>query len=343
MALTVLAITPEDLNNSVTIDSKVVIEFNGSVDPFTLANGISVYAETENLWSGPDLAALDTKYRDVLLIGQDYSYYPFTYSVDGNTVTLNLQVSMIPDKTHYVSVLPGDDATRYVSSPTTGAPVYNKIDPLLSGTVDIVSQFTGPSTGAYTLTFTDTNKVDVILDADYLGEFIYINGEELNLGALKVSISGNWTINDTVSIPVYKASGVDVVYKSKFITTKYTVTTPTSIRIEDKLKAQSIAKSLKVIGTIPQGLSVNNSKCNPIVIKFSAPIDATQDFTSKIRISKTSLVTGQIKAVSYFVKATGDTIKIYLVAINNSGTVDQTINLDDVVQQDIRKKMIILE
>jgi hypothetical protein len=342
MALTVTAITPSDADNNVAIDRKIIIEFNGPVDPFTVAKGISVYCDVENLWSGPDLASLDSKYRDVLEIGKDYAYYPYSYTIVGNIVTLSLGVSMLPDKQHYVSVLPGNDASRYISEPTTGVPVYNKANPLDDGAIEILSPYNGTIDGVYTVAFNAADKIDVVFEGNYLGEFIYTPNEEVNLGDISISISGAWALLDEATIPVFKATGVDAIYKSVFTTTKYETLTPTSVRIEEKLKAQSVLNSLKIVGTIPQGLSVNNDKCNPIVLKFSAPVDELQDFVNSIRVSKTSLTTGRIKAVKYYVKAVGDTVKIYLVGVDNSGTVDHAINLDEVVQRDLRERLNIL-
>lgn len=333
MDLSVISITPEDGEKKVRIDSSIVIEFSDPIDPFSVSKGISIYTPNTVLWSGPDMAQLDTKYKDILHTDEEFTYYPLKYTVDGNKVTIKPQISFTQNKIHYISIYPGNDVTRYVSKATFSKPVITRIGNS-EGLIDITSSYSGNVDGIYEITFIDSDTINVVLNNTIAKTFNVVCDEELSIGDLCIMISGEFESGDSVSIDVFKASGVTKVYKNSFVTTEYDIKSTASNRIEDKINNNKLTtKPLQVVATIPKSLSVNNSISNPVTIKFNQELDTTQKFLDCINITKTSLVNGKVKALDFFVKPVNDTIKIYIIGTSNTKPIGKYITLNEIVKQ----------
>lgn len=311
MSLNVLTVTPSNNSINIPIDNNIVITFDSNVDPFSILNGITLYTENQGLWSGPDLALLDTKYRDVLDFSTDYVTFPVTYTVTNNTVTLTPTIPLLPNKEYFVSIFPGNNAERFVSTVTVQEPEYTR-DGTSTGTVNITSSYTGTTNGTYLLTFTGARSFSASFGATYLDDYSFTtNNEVINLGNIKISFTGTFDSGDVIEIDVVQACGLSSIVKTSFITSSLTTTVPVS----DKLKELVLDSDLYIVQTIPQNLSINNAKCNPITIKFNKNIDPSQDIINKIIITKKSFDARPEKIVSYYYKITNNIIKIYLTNV----------------------------
>jgi len=301
------------LNNSVNIpiDQKITIEFNEPIDIFSIINGISVYTTSDGVWSGPDLSILDTKYSDVLSVSDDYYNVQYTYAVSGNVIEITPSASLLPDRTYYVSVFPGNDVSRYVSTETYADAVYTRVASS-TGTLAVSSPYVGADNGEYEITITDTDTFDLLFGIEYLGTFTFADGIDVDLGNITIKLTGAFDIGDIISVPVFKASGISSLYKVCFTTNKYVTAIPTSQRVDDT--DFTSLSPLSITNTIPKNYSVNNMSCNPITIKFNKDIKADQDLTDKITIQRTDLLTGRIKDLKYRYKINGNILKLYLIS-----------------------------
>lgn len=314
MALQIITINPENNRIDVPIDSNIVIEFDYPVDPFTVSSGISLYTLSDGLWSGPDLATLDTQYSDVLDVQKENTYYPFTYQITGNTVVLTPGVSLIPDKEHFISIYPGADATRYISRETVGLPIV--VGPS-GNNVEVTSSYIGKTDTVFEITFnssngTDTDLIDVSKGINPVGTFPFVSGEEIDIGELKFKLTGIWDIDNAISLPVFRAVGLATIGENKFTTSKYAVTTPRSHKVE---YFDEVGDPLRVVSTIPEDMSQNNKLINPITLKFSKTLKQDQILTDKIKIYRTGLDTGIEKKINHYYKIQGDTLKIYMLGV----------------------------
>lgn len=314
MSLNIINITPVNGSINVLLDQTFLIEFDAPVDPFTVVNGISLYTIQNGLWSGPDLAILDSSTNNILdTTTDDYLQFSLKYTIDNNKIYITPVGSLVPDRTHFLSIFPGNDPSRYISTLTTSDPIYSIVSS--GANLNILSAYTGNDNNTFDITISANNKIDVTKGSSYVGEFPYILGEEINLGELKISLTGIFNIGDNISIDVFKAQGLTSVYKTSFTTSKYNTLTPQSEDIStlpgnilDKLEIP-----LTIISTIPENLSINNNRCNPITIKFNKSLNTSQDLLSKINIIKTNIITGLKRNISFYYKVNNDTVKIYLV------------------------------
>jgi hypothetical protein len=314
MALQILTVNPENGKIDVPIDSNIVIELDGVVDPFTVSSGISLYTKSDGLWSGPDLAQLDTQYSDVLDIQKENTYYPFTYQISGNTIAIAPTVSLIPNKEHYISIYPGNDATRYISGTTVLTPLV--IAPS-GNNVKVMSSYTGINNDTFEITFNSsdglaTDIIDVSKGIKFVGSFPFLPDEDINIGELTIRLHGTWDIDNSISIPVQKAVGLTSVYEVKFTTSKYTTTVPRSHKVE--YSTDSI-DSLKVIKTIPEDMSQNNKIVNPISIKFNKQLNPTQIINDKIKVRRIGMDTSIVRNINHYYRIEGDTLKIFMLSV----------------------------
>ena len=314
MSLNILNITPVNKSINIPIDTTILVELDGPVDPFTVINGISLYTVSSGLWTGPDSAILDEPDISGIQENEDYVQYALRYTIDGNKIFIQPITSLLPDLTYYLSIFPGNDTSRYLSSPTTAEPTYLR-DSSSDGIINILSAYTGNINGTFTLEIIGPNILDVTKNGEAVGEFEYKDGEELNLGELKISISNTFDIGDTISIDVFKAQGLTSIYKTSFVTGKYTTFEPhsQSLTVPPGNILDQLILPLKIVSTIPDNLSINNDRCNPITIKFNKPIKTDQNITSKIRITRQDILNELKRDISYYYKINNDTIKIYLV------------------------------
>jgi hypothetical protein len=304
MDLLALNSTPLAGSISVPLDTKIEIEFNQPIDPFTVQNGIALYTLTNGLWTGPELSILDNQWSDVLDTSGEYTYFPFNFTIEGSKVKISPTVSLVADKKYYLTVLPGNDPLRYLSKSTISA--FTKSS---SGTVNVLSPYTGSSSATYSITIASSGSLDVLKNGIYLGAFSYIINQPINLGDITISLNGTWLHNDTISFDCYKAEGTKSILKIDFTTSKYTITTPTSTIIHT---LSDHAIPLRVISTIPDHESVNNTKCNPIVIRFNKNLNPDQDVSRYINIRRYDIETGLSVPLNYYCNIAGDTLKVYL-------------------------------
>lgn len=311
MALIVTSITPSHNSINIPLDSKIQIIFNQEIDPFTVHSGISIYTLSDSTWSGPDLSILDTKYDEVTSIGDNYIYYDFSYTIDGNILNIELTKPLIQDRKHYISIYPGNNATRFLSSKTVESPVYTRIGSS-AGIVNITSPYIGSNNSSFEILVTDINTVNVSKSGSFLGSFEFIEGQEINIGELKFSITGSFDIGDLIDIDVFAAVGCSVLYKSEFVTNKYLISAPVSNNITNTNLLLP-----EIVATIPEDLSVNNDKVNPIIIKFNKNIDNTQDMSDKIKITKINIDTNKKRNITYYYKIENNILKIYMLNAEN--------------------------
>lgn len=313
MALNVLNITPVDKSINIPIDSTFLVEFDSPIDPFTILNGISIYTIADGLWSGPDTAILENHDGTT----GDYIQASFSYTLEDNKVFLKPIEPLLKEKTYFITVLPGNDSTRFVSSSTVSDPTYIK-STASSGSCEILSSYTGTNNSTFTIDITGVNTVDITKGLEYLGEFTFTPGVELDFGELSISLNNLFDIGDQIIINVFKASGVTTIYKTSFETSKYITLTPqsTSLTVPPGNILSQLVTPLKIIGTIPEDLSVNNEKCNPVVIKFNKPIKPDDNIIDKIKIKRTSVDTSVINSISFYYKITNNTLKIFMTNVN---------------------------
>lgn len=310
--LNILNITPINNSINIPIDSEFLIEFDQPVDPFSIGFGINIYTIGDGIWSGPDLAILDTKLDTPATYGE-FQPYEFSYNINNNRIYIKTSKALMPERIHYISILPGNDATRFVSKPTFSAPVYERIA-TSSGILEVVSSYVGSENTTYIIDIVGVDKIDVIKGTQYINEFTFTNRQEIDLGDIKVSLTGTFDIGDTINIDVFKAEGLESIFKTTFTTAKYTTFNPQSQSLTvppgNILNQESIP--FKIVKTIPENMSIDNNRYNPITIKFNKNIDTHQNIMDKIRITKTDFTTSKKVDISYYYKINGDTIKIYL-------------------------------
>ena len=315
MALSIVSVNPADGSNSITIDTSITIELTDFVDPFTVPAGINLYVLSKAIWDTSELAQLDTKYSDVLDIGEVNTYFPFNFQITDKVITITPSVSLLPDSTYYVEVFPGNDASRYLSTKTTGTPIVISMN---NNTIDITSAYTGSTDDTLEITFSSSDgesidTLDVSKGIKSMGTYKFQNGVEVNIGELSFILHGNsgWEIGDSIAIPVFKAVGLTDVNRVTFITTKYTTMTPKSNKIQYVSDSE---EQLSIIKTFPENGSMDNKSCNPIIIKFNKTLDQTQDLTNAIDIKRISFDNGETKNVTKYYKIDNDTLKIYMIS-----------------------------
>ncbi len=312
MSLNVLNITPVDKSINIPIDSTFLIEFDSPIDPFTILNGISLYTIADGLWSGPDTAILENHDGTT----GDYIQASFSYTIEDNKVFLKPIEPLLQEKTYFITVLPGNDSTRFVSLLTVEEPTYIKSIPS-SGACEILSSYTGIDNSTFTIDITSPSTIEITKGITYLGEYTFTPNEELDIGELSMSFNNLFNIGDQIVINVFKASGVSIIYKTSFETSKYITLTPqsTSLTVPPGNILSQLVSPFKIIGTIPEDFSINNEKCNPIVIRFNKPIKIDDNIIDKIKIKRTSVDTSKVSLISFYYRITGNTLKIFMTSV----------------------------
>lgn len=311
--LEILGMLPVNNDSSVPIDQKISINFNTEIDPFTVSSGIALYTDSEGLWTGPEAGILDTKYKDVLDIANDYTYFQCNHTIEGNLLTLIPQATLLPSRKFYIVVYPGNDPTRYVSKKTTSIPSYTRVG-VSNGQLEIASFYSGLTNDTYLFSFTSSDTADVSLQSGtYVGEFVFPENESVNLGLLSITRIGDLEAGDSIELDVYAPEGLTALSQTSFTTSAYSTFVPTSKRLDNMQAVASLIESeLKLISSIPINNSVGNEKCNPITLKFNKTI-SDQELTDKIKIIRTEIKTGRKKQIKFYYKIIGDTVKLYLL------------------------------
>ena len=312
MALTVLFSSPQSNDISIPIDSNLELVFSKPIDIFTVQNGISLYSIGAQTWTGALLSSKDSLTSDVKSDAGSINVIEFSATISGSTVTIIPLTPLGTYLQYYLQVAPGNDPTRFISTQTTDAPSYSAN---AVGQVRILSAYTGKISGIYSLLFTSGTTFDLLLDNIFQDSYTFTYDTELLIdNVLTISISNNFIDGDISTINVYTAEGLDSICKVTFTTSQYTVSTPTSIKIEDKLY-NNIVNEFKVVSSIPAAMSINHPTIIPIVIKFNRPPNSVQDLTEKIKIHKLNMETGEIKRVKFLIEILGSTVKIYLHSV----------------------------
>ena len=296
MILQVLSTLPHQGDNDIAIDSPVIVNFNQAVDKFTIENGVSLYILDNEL---------------------GYEFLPYAYTFIGNRLTIT-PTSLVPNKKHFLSILPGNDPSRFLSSETISAPIYTRVG-LSTGTAEILSYFSGVANATFTLVVGANNTVDITKGITYIGSFTYTPDTPISIGEFSFSLNGIFDEGDEISINCFKAVGVDVIYKVDFDTTEYTTIANGSFEITDEyLDSHDIINtSLYIVDSIPENLSVDNIKCNPIVLKFNKDLVQDQDIASKLKITKSEILGSGKRNVEFESVISGNILKIYLKSVGN--------------------------
>lgn len=312
MSISILSSTPNNGDVSVNIDSSIDLVFSKPVDGFSVLNGITIYSIESQTWTGSMMSQKDALTSDVKSVSGEVSAIEFSVAVSGSNVTI-LPNQPLKQKTEYfIQLAPGSDVTRFVSAQTFDEPIYSDG---ASGTINLVSSYTGKTNKIYKLAFSSSTEFDLMIDDIYSDTITFSSGSEILIdNSIRLTIDDLFILGDTATINVYASEGLSSLYKISFITSQYTIEAPTSVRIEDKLYA-SVLNELKVINSIPAPFSINNKKCNPIVIKFNRAIDSLQDLQSCISIHKVSLDNSSIKKIGYVYELNGSILKIYMQSV----------------------------
>lgn len=314
MALRIISINPENNKLDTSLDSKIIIEVDNDIDPFTVSTGISIYTKSDSLWSGPDLSTLDTKFSDVLDIQKENTYYPFTYQISNRVITITPSINFIPDREHFITIYPGNNVTRYLSENTI---VYIGTVAPTGNTIEITSAYSGLDNKTFDITFSSSNgenvdTIDVMNGVNRIGSFPYSPNSNINIGELSFTLRGNWDIDNSIEIQVKPGHGLTSIYETKFTTSKFTTITPKSKKID---YISDNENPLQVISTLPEDMTIDNKLVNPVVIKFNKPLKPLQDLSGKIKIKRKSLETGFSKNINYYYKIQDNTVKIFMLSV----------------------------
>lgn len=327
MSINIVSADPYDGQQNVTIDSKITIDFDSPIDPFTVENGVSLYTYSSGLWTGPDLISLDTEYRDVLDISDEYTYFKYSFTIEdtdtvvGGRLVITPLMSLIPDRDYYLSIYPGSDAERYLSKLTVVKPVVTPLDEETppTGEINILSAYIGSSSDTYIGTFVAPTELSIYkesLGVETAQSFTLT--EELTsieLSDISLSVTQGWSAGDSFEIDVFPGEGIASVLNNKFTTTHIdTSTVPSSNKIVT-LSQVTEFNSIKLIDSIPSDLSLNNPRCNPITLRFNQTVKAGQDLDSIISVYKVDMDSWIKRRVSCYYKVNGSTIKIYLSSL----------------------------
>jgi hypothetical protein len=320
MAISVVQVSPYDNQNLVPIDSKIEIDFSGPIDPFTILNGVSIYHNVAANWNGESASILDKTGSDISEVGQQFAYINYNYTIVGNKLIITPEKALDQNLEYFIQIVPGNDATRFLSQETTSPVVYTRTAVSVAE-ISVTSAFTGPTSGSYSFEFGLNHTFDLSFAGVYKASYTFVPNVPLNIGNLTVSINGTFDLGDTAVLSVFAPTGLTVVYKSKFTTSRYEEMAIKSSKIEDQLYHLNVT-TLKIASSIPGCLSINNKICNPIIIKFNKAIDQAQDLSSAISIFKTNIETGSSKKITYYYKFLGtDSVKVYLVGLDHLSSV----------------------
>lgn len=317
MSLIVNSITPANNVLNIPIDSQIVIELDQEVDPFTISTGIAIYTPTDQLWIGSAMSVLDTEHREVMDIGEEYSYLQYSSSISGNTITLTPLVSLLPDRKYYIAIFPGDDASRYLSAKTYSDPEYFRVGQS-DGELTVTSAYSGDENIVFTFNFNGDNTFDLLRDGlEYIDTFSYVAGEEFDLGGLgliTISLSGTFDNRDALTLDVFAAVGTSTLYRNSFTTSEYETVTPEQQSVKITSLSEALGeKQVQLINSIPEDLSINNLRINPITLKFNQSLQEGENLADKITIRRKDLITGQVKRIGYHYSINGNTIKLFMV------------------------------
>lgn len=317
MAFTVLTSSPANGDQAVPLDTSIQLEFSQPPELFTVQNGISLYSIGAQTWTGSMMSQKDAATSDVKSSTDQITLVECSYSVSGSNVTIKPTSLLQKNTQYYIQIAPGTDTAKVLTAATYDTPIYSYATSGNNGVIEITSPYTGASNVVYELLFSSDSGFDLMVDGIYKDSYTFVQFQQFLLNKnINISINGTFGIGDIATINLYTPVGLSTLCKFSFVTSEYTSDVPQSTRIEDKLY-KALLDELKVVSTIPPSLSVNNTRVNPIIIKFNKQLDQFQDIASSIKVFKINLETGSAKKINYYPQVNGDTVKIYMVTVDN--------------------------
>ena len=310
MQLEILSINPPNGTLNTFLDIPIRIEFNQPIDPFTVKNGIGLYTIKKSAF-GENPITIDTNYSEYINAVDDFLYYNYNYTLEGNTVVIHPIAQMSADFTYYITAFPGDNGERYVSKSTIKSVSYTRVNNSV-GLAHIVTYFKGSNDTTYQLIINADSTFDVLKNNIFQDTITYVVGVPVSVdSSLGVSLDGVFSTGDIVSIECIPSEGLTSLYQTSFTTSKYVIKDPISQTIE------SMGVPLEILKTQPKHLSVNNQRCNPITITFSRTLDPEQDIANNIEITKRDFENGLTSNLTYYYKIMDNILRIYLIGVEH--------------------------
>ena len=336
MALNLLTCNISDGDVLVPIDSNIELSFSGEVEKFSIVNGISIYSIGSQTWTGQMMSQMDAKTSDVKSKADQINIVEYSYSVSGNNVIITPKAQFDKKTKYYIQLAPGGDPKRFLTSATYSLPVYSYATSGSNGVVEITKPFIGKSNCVYKFVFSDSDTFDLMIDDIYEDTYNFKQYEEFTLNkSLTISMNGIFQTGDIVTIDCYTPLGISTLTKITFTTSDYVEATVKSTTIEDKLYS-SFLSEFKIVSTIPSSMSVNNTRINPIIIKFNRALDGVDlnSLIDKIRIFKLSFNNGSTKKINFYPQVKDNILKLYLISVDNLAEVS-TLPLYEIVDESL--------
>jgi hypothetical protein len=336
MSLNLLTCNINNNDISIPIDKEIELLFSAPLEKFSIVNGISIYSIGAQTWTGSMMSQMDSKTSDVKSSSDQINIVEYSYTISGANVYIKPNKHLEPKTKYYIQLAPGSDPERFITKSTFDEPVYNYTNNSSNGILEIVSPFKGNTNCVYVLTFNSSTNFDISIDGLYAGSYSFKQYEEFKINKeLNVSINGIFNAGDTVTVNCYAPVGLSTLIKITFVTSEYIESTVKSTNIEDKLYS-SFLTDFKVVSTIPSSLSVNNTRINPIIIKFNRSLNDTniQNIVDKVRIFKLSFDNGSTKKINFYPQVKDNILKLYLISVDSLSEIS-TLPLYEVVDDSL--------
>lgn len=336
MSLNLLTCNINNNDIAIPIDTEIELTFSSHIEKFSALNGISIYSIGSQTWTGSMMSQMDSKTSDVKSKADQVNIVEYSYTVSGSNVYIKPNSNLDQKTKYFIQVAPGSDPSRFVTSSTYDEPIYSYVNQSSNGILEILSPFTGKSNCVYTFTFNSNTKFDLSVDGIYDGEYTFEQYKEIKINKnLRISLNGIFASGDTATVHCYAPVGLSTLTKIAFTTSEYIESTVKSTNIEDKLYSAFLS-DFKIISTIPSSMSVNNTRVNPIIIKFNRSIDGSniQDIVDKIRIFKLNFNNGSTKRINFYPQIKDNILKLYLISVDNLSEVS-TLPLYEIVDDSL--------
>ena len=336
MSLNLLTCNINNNDIAIPIDTEIELAFSAPLEKFSILNGISIYSIGSQTWTGSMMSQMDSKTSDVKSASDQINIVEYSYTISGANVYIKPKKNLDQKTKYYIQFAPGTDPTRFITSATYDDPIYTYANQASNGTMEIVSPFTGKSNCVYTFTFSSSTKFDLSIDGIYENEYKFDQYKEFKVNKnLSISLNGIFSSGDVITVHCYAPLGLSTLAKIIFTTSEYAESTVKSTNIEDKLYS-SFLSDFKIISTIPSSMSVNNTRINPIIIKFNRSLDGNniQDILDKIRIFKLSFNNGSTKRINFYPQVKDNILKLYMISVDNLSEVS-TLPLYEIVDDSL--------
>jgi hypothetical protein len=310
MNLSIISINPPNGSVNTFLDIPISIEFSQPVDPFTIKNGIGLYTIKKATF-GENPIQIETNYSEYVNLIDDYAYFDYNYTIEGNIVTISPIVRLFPDCQYYITVFPGDNGERHVSKATVASPVYTRTASSV-GVLNVVTYYKGNNEAIYQILINAGNSFDVLKDGVFQDSFTYTDSVPVSIdNNIGFSLTGVFDEGDLITLNCFPTEGLTSLYQTTFSTSKYVIVEPTSQTIE------SLGIPLELISSHPKNFSVNNQRCNPITLTFSRNLDTEQNILNNIEITKRDYDTGLTSNITYYYKIMGNILRLYLIGVEH--------------------------